>query len=97
MTFLTRNLPSSVLNVRCGEWDTQREIEPLPSQDRSVSRVIIHPRYHNRTLEFDYALLFVKKEFKLAPNVDVTCLPHDLEDFNTKDCYATGWGKDEFG
>ena len=29
------------LEVRCGEWDTQKETEPLPHQERKVSRILV--------------------------------------------------------
>ena len=85
------------LVVRCGEWNTQNETEPLPHQDRSVEHVITHPEYNSRNLHQDYALLFTREEFSLAPHIDTVCLPAPGEVFTGETCTATGWGKDKFG
>lgn len=85
------------LVVRCGEWNTQNETEPLPHQDRGVSHVVIHPEFNGRNLHHDYALLFTQDEFSLAPHIDTVCLPSPGEEFPRETCYATGWGKDKFG
>jgi len=34
--------------VRCGEWDTQNQIEPYPHQDRYGADVQIHPEFNPR-------------------------------------------------
>nr|XP_053628339.1 venom prothrombin activator vestarin-D1-like [Cherax quadricarinatus] len=56
----------TTLMVRLGEWDTQTEIEPLPHQDLMVQKVVLHPRYHPRTLYHDIALLFLKEEVQFC-------------------------------
>ena len=86
------------LKVRCGEWDTQQTIEPAPHQDRDVDHVILHPEYSSRNLSNDVALLHTSSEFILSSHVDVICLPTvaDTYNFDTSDCFATGWGKDKF-
>ena len=38
------------LKVRCGEWDTQKEIEPVIHQDRYVSHVSINPLFSARNI-----------------------------------------------
>lgn len=89
-----------MLKVRCGEWDTQQQIEPIPHQDRIVKQIAIHPGFDETTLYNDVALLFTETEFILSPHVDVMCLPNlqDLTNgYGNAGCIATGWGKDKFG
>ncbi|XP_040577777.1 phenoloxidase-activating factor 2 [Lepeophtheirus salmonis] len=91
--------PSNI-KIRCGEWDTQQQVEPRPHQDRYVQHVKIHPLFDPKNLHNDFAILFLESDFILAPHIDTICLPDNLagiHDYNHKDCFATGWGKDKFG
>jgi len=86
------------LVVRCGEWDTQTEGEPLAHQDRTVGHIVLHPEFNSRNLGNTIALLFLTEEFELADHIDTICLPSYLETFDSsQDCYVKGWGKDIFG
>merc|ERR1712066_75979 len=85
------------LKVRCGEWDTQQEAEPLPHQDREVAALDIHPEFEARNLRNDFAVLFTNEDFVLSSHIDTTCLPQPGETFDGTTCFATGWGKDKFG
>merc|ERR1719410_2098775 len=89
----------SQLKVRCGEWDAQRrtETETLPHQDRQVSSLAIHPEFDGRNLQNDFAVLFTSDNFLLDQHIDTACLPDAGEVFDGTSCFATGWGKDEFG
>lgn len=88
----------SRLKVRCGEWDTQDTLEPRAHQDRQVATLAIHPEFDPRSLANDWALLFTSEEFDLQEHVDTVCLPDPDESFDyEQECFATGWGKDEFG
>lgn len=73
-------------------------MEPAEHQDRDVDHVILHPDYSSRNLSNDVALLHTSQEFILSAHVDVICLPTvaDTYNFETRDCVATGWGKDDF-
>jgi len=89
---------SSSLIVRCGEWDTQTEGEPLPHQDRNVRLVEIHQEFNKGNLVNTVALLFLESEFELADHIDTICLPDYQEKFEDRDeCFVKGWGKDTFG
>ncbi|XP_071543201.1 phenoloxidase-activating factor 2-like [Panulirus ornatus] len=88
---------ASILKVRLGEWDTQRAFELLPHQDRKVSTKVIHENFQSGGLHNDFALLILDTPADLAPNVDTVCLPKQLSDFLSNECWATGWGKDKFG
>jgi len=85
------------LKVRCGEWDTQHQTEPYPHQDRQVSNLAIHPEFDGRNLQNDFAVLFVSEDFILDQHLDTACLPDANEIFDSTTCFATGWGKDQFG
>ena len=91
-----RSDPSQLI-VRCGEWNTQNETEPLPHQDKFVSHLIIHPENKKKNLNNDYGLLFTTQDFVLSPHIDTVCLPSPGETFDTETCFATGWGKEKFG
>merc|ERR1712054_22265 len=87
----------SQLKIRCGEWDTQNETEPYPHQDRYVEALNIHPEFDGRNLHNDFAVLFTSEDFVLASHIDTVCLPQAEELFEESTCFATGWGKDQFG
>merc|ERR1719430_2601266 len=86
------------LIVRCGEWDTQTEGEPLPHQDRNVKEVVLHPEFNKGNLVNTVAILFLEEEFVLADHIDTICLP-DYQDLyeDSSECFVKGWGKDHFG
>jgi len=85
------------LKIRCGEWDTQHQTEPYPHQDRQVSNLAIHPEFDGRNLQNDFAVLHVSEDFVLDQHLDTVCLPDANEIFDSTTCFATGWGKDQFG
>lgn len=85
------------LKVRCGEWDTQNQTEPRAHQDRIVQTVDIHPDFNERNLANDWALLYTAEPFELQEHIDTVCLPDPEEQFDGQNCFATGWGKDQFG
>merc|ERR1711923_521795 len=87
----------SKLIVRCGEWDTQHTTEPYPHQDVRVESVQIHPEFNSRNLANDFAVMFLAENFVLDFNIDTVCLPEPGQNFDGSTCFATGWGKDEFG
>merc|ERR1712119_14586 len=85
------------LKIRCGEWDTQNQTEPRPHQDRYVQNLDIHPEFNPRNLANDWAVLYTAQNFDLQAHIDTVCLPQPEELFDFQTCFATGWGKDEFG
>merc|ERR1711936_1571937 len=87
----------SKLKVRCGKWDTQSQNEPRAHQDRAVHQVDLHPEFSERNLANDWALLYTTEPFELQEHIDTICLPEPEEVFEGQDCFATGWGKDQFG
>jgi len=89
---------ASSLVVRCGEWDTQTEGEPLAHQDRNVRKVVLHPEFNKGNLMNTVALLFLESEFALSDHIDTICLPDYQENFDDRsECFVKGWGKDHFG
>merc|ERR1712073_57249 len=43
------------------------------------------------------AVLYTSQDFDLQAHIDTICLPQPEELFNGQTCFATGWGKDQFG
>ena len=80
---------NSKLLVRCGEWDTQTESEPLKHQDRDVLDAVQHPEFYAKAVYNNIALLFVDTPFVLDSHVDTICLPRYQENFdNRKECFV---------
>jgi len=90
----------SNVKVRCGEWDTQQQIEPQKHVDKSAKYISIHPAFDSKNLQNDFALIHLEEEFQLTNHINTMCLPDpDLveDSYDTENCFATGWGKDKFG
>lgn len=85
------------LKIRAGEWDTQTKNEIYPHQDRNVADVVVHEQYYKGGLFNDVALLFLTEPVKIAENVNTICLPPQDYNFDRNRCFASGWGKDQFG
>ena len=96
-TFLISRKEPKSLKIRIGEWDTQSAYEFFPHQDRLVVDAIIHEQYYPAALFNDVALLFLQEPIDLGPEADVVCLPRPDQVFDGSRCFATGWGKDQFG
>lgn len=98
---LSSKVEKTDLKVRCGEWDTQQNVEPERHQDRDAIDVSIHPEFNPSNLQNDFAIIHLESEFNIGPAVDTICLPDpskpEDEQYIDHDCYATGWGKDKFG
>jgi len=90
----------SKIKVRCGEWDTQQQIEPQKHVDRFAKHISFHPSFDSKNLQNDFALIHVQDEFPLTQHINTMCLPdpiYDDDSYDHSDCFATGWGKDKFG
>jgi len=90
----------SKVKVRCGEWDTQQQIEPQKHVDRFAKHISIHPGFNSKNLQNDFALIHLQSEFPLSDHINTMCLPdpvYDDDSYDHSDCFATGWGKDKFG
>merc|ERR1712117_71745 len=53
--------------------------------------------FDGRNLQNDFAVLFTSEDFLLDQHIDTACLPAADESFDGTSCFATGWGKDQFG
>ncbi|XP_050312678.1 LOW QUALITY PROTEIN: phenoloxidase-activating factor 2-like [Anthonomus grandis grandis] len=91
------DLPLGAYRVRAGEWDTQTEKERLPYQERTVREAIVHEYYLSKVLYNNVALLVLSPPFSQADNIGTVCLPAQDEVLSSKECFASGWGKDVFG
>lgn len=93
-----KGLEAEQLVVRCGEWNTHHENEPLKHQERRVETVVRHPEFRSSEHYFNFALLFLEEEFFRAKHIAPICLPSPCANFEAGDlCVAGGYGKDAFG
>ncbi|XP_022909531.2 phenoloxidase-activating factor 2-like [Onthophagus taurus] len=85
------------IKVRAGEWDTLTEKERYPYQERSVSGIIVHEEFNEKSLANDYALVLLERAYVQAPNLGTICLPPAGQVIDSKNCFTGGWGKKAFG
>lgn len=89
------------LVARIGDWDVQRQIEPLPHIDIRVSSLLLHPYFNLNTLQYDVAILTLERPVSLnyatTPNINNICLPDTSSVFTNSKCWVSGWGKNMFG
>ncbi|XP_050099175.1 phenoloxidase-activating factor 2-like [Anopheles aquasalis] len=81
--------------VHAGDWDRRHTQERLPHQERTVSRIVVHPNYYSGALFNDLALLLLNRPFEGQPaNIGPICLPAEPEAPTERlyDCLVTGWG-----
>ncbi|XP_041784738.1 phenoloxidase-activating factor 2-like [Anopheles merus] len=91
------NKQKDKLILRAGEWDTQTRNELYKHQDRQVYQVITHEAFNKGSLANDVALVILTDPFLLAENIQPICLPPRGTTFDYQHCFASGWGKDQFG
>jgi len=76
--------------IRVGEND--RSTKEGSEVDMAVERVIAHPQYNSRKLDYDIALFKLAKPVMYNTYVQPACMPsQDLAPGT--ECYITGWGK----
>ena len=88
------------MKVRLGEWDTQstQDHPNFNHEDYYVSKVVIHKRYNSYNVFNDVALVFLSTPAALNYHINTICLPPRNMTFRAgTTCYASGWGKDNFG
>lgn len=85
------------IKIRAGEWDTQTTYERLPYQERDVSEIIVHNEFNPNNLNNDVALLVLRDPISKANNVGTICIPPQSQKFESRNCFASGWGKNRFG
>uniref|UniRef100_A0A182QHQ5 Peptidase S1 domain-containing protein n=1 Tax=Anopheles farauti TaxID=69004 RepID=A0A182QHQ5_9DIPT len=80
--------------VHAGDWDRRHTQERLPHQERTVTRVIVHPSYYSGALFNDVALLFFTDPLNVTQaNIAPVCFAGRNSDTPTDaPCYVTGWG-----
>ncbi|KAM6930033.1 chymotrypsin-like elastase family member 2A [Lycodopsis pacificus] len=65
------------------------------TQIRSISKVIMHEYYDDRTYDNDVALLILSSPFNFTDHVQPVCIPHNVTHefiLNFSHCFITGWG-----
>lgn len=83
--------------VRLGEWDSNTDNEPLKHIEHAIQSVVIHPHFYRAALFNDIAMVFLKTPVKLFTHINTICLPPQDKIFDHSRCFASGWGKHEFG
>jgi len=79
----------SRVNVVAGEWSTRQTSSN--EQNSYTSRIIAHPQYNDRTLDYDFALLKLQNPMTLNKCVSTVKLPTSDLRAGTS-CWITGWG-----
>lgn len=86
----------NLLTVRGGEWNTQTTDEMLKHVERNVQGITYHKKFTRNNLHNDVALIFLEEPFKMTAHINTVCLP-EAEFEHNENCFATGWGKAQFG
>lgn len=87
----------SDIKIRAGEWDTQTTDERLPYQERNIAQIIVHEGFNPDNLFNDVALLVLNESVYKAEHIGTICLPRQQQKVMSKNCFASGWGKNRFG
>ncbi|XP_043202099.1 phenoloxidase-activating factor 2-like isoform X2 [Amphibalanus amphitrite] len=90
----------SGLKIRFGEWDaSDPNHEPCAHEERTVSRLIVHPQFDSGSLAQDVALLQLSRPVSVSayPHIGAACLPAGGQSFDYQRCWVAGFGKDAFG
>jgi hypothetical protein len=82
--------------IRAGEWDPLTTNEPYPHSDYNVHRTIVFPDFNNQSMANDVALIILNDRVKLSVHVNMVCLSPLGSKFDNQNCFATGWGRDNF-
>lgn len=99
---------NDLIKVRIIEYDASgfNNPETESHQEFTVTRFKNHPRYNDKRLNHDVALLFLNQRINLisSKNVNAACLPKcaDMFDYTFTNgtgtrCWVAGWGKDREG
>ncbi|XP_035227597.1 phenoloxidase-activating factor 2-like [Stegodyphus dumicola] len=86
-----------ILKVRLGEHDVSSLAERHPHEEFDATRIVLHPRFNNETLENDIALLQLSSPVRRKPHINIICIPdtetEERELLASSSCYITGWGR----
>ncbi|CAO1429879.1 unnamed protein product [Diamesa tonsa] len=85
------------LIVRAGEWDTRTKSEHLTTIESNVASLVVHENFFRRTGLNNIALLFLETPIQNDKHINTICLPQPNVNFDGSRCFATGWGKHDFG
>ena len=69
-----RDVPVDNVVVRCGEWDSQKENEPLRHQIRQAEHIHPHPEFHKINVHNDLAVIHLNTSFQLSEHINPICL-----------------------
>ncbi|XP_065089042.1 uncharacterized protein LOC135710403 [Ochlerotatus camptorhynchus] len=86
-----RRTPDKLI-VRAGEWDMGSTREPIPHEERRVTKIKSHPDFKASTLVNNIALLFLDDKFDQGSTINTVCLPPQNFVIDNGEVIATGWG-----
>ncbi|XP_046846326.1 transmembrane protease serine 9-like [Xenia sp. Carnegie-2017] len=82
----------SRVKVRLGEHNTYFRERHEHDMDIMTNGITIHPQYSKTTLDYDIAIIKLKKSVSFTTKIKPVCLNTGI-DFTGQRCYITGWGK----
>ena len=68
------DLDASEVFIKCGEWDTQQEVEPKKHQTIQGTKITIHPGFYRRGVHNDLAVVHLETKFQLDQHINTICL-----------------------
>ena len=91
-SFISR-LSADEIRLRLGDYDIYSNNELQLHVDRMVKTVFIHPKWNDKTMENDIALLKLSLPVHFSPTVIPICISDDSNDLAGQNATVTGWGK----
>jgi len=80
--------------VRVGEYDVAHNLEPIPSEEIPIKRIIIHENFHKPTHLNNIALIILERPVELGNSIGYVCLPPNVSDVDMESgCLIAGWGR----
>ncbi|XP_031328977.1 CLIP domain-containing serine protease 14D isoform X2 [Photinus pyralis] len=95
---LTKTDSYKLFGVRIGEWSSKTDLDcgqefcALPHQDITISHVIVHPGYEQRTFKDNIALLVLNDRANFTVTAQPICLPQHWAGGSNYGL-VIGWGK----
>jgi len=84
------------ITVRCGEHNVKESNAAFPSQQSKVKEIIYHPDYDPKRIHYNMAIIVTEDNFVYDLHIGPVCLPSVGQNFdNEKDCWSSGFGKNE--
>ena len=76
-----------------GEHDIYNHRQPGAMEGRKLKKMIVHPRFDEKSFENDLALLELVTPVEYQPHILPACLPNEDDQLEGMLGWVTGWGK----